>query len=202
MNMLFHFHYWTPNVEEMENFYKRLGFTVHQRIGKYNGEFKHFNPPLTVDDIREKNILFRIIEMKRGNINITFGYGKRPTFDHIGFFVSKDEHDEICKKSEMIQWKTKIDERRTFLYTPYGFSIELQTHIDALGNDGNNDAIHRIELMTLKPGLDEDLSFLFGNRASSVQTKLGDHVMIEKVQIRGLKEKRAIDMNGVELLHV
>jgi hypothetical protein len=32
--MLFHFHYWTP-------------FTVHQRIGKYNGEYKYFNPPLT-----------------------------------------------------------------------------------------------------------------------------------------------------------
>ncbi len=37
--MLFHYHYWTPYLEHMENHYLKLGFRVHQRIGKLDGEF-------------------------------------------------------------------------------------------------------------------------------------------------------------------
>lgn len=34
--MLFHYHHWTPYIEQTEAFYVRLGFRVSQRIGKYN----------------------------------------------------------------------------------------------------------------------------------------------------------------------
>src|SRR5690348_8851720 len=98
--MLFHYHFWTPHLEAMENFYVAQGFRVHQRLGKFKGEFQSFNPPLTWDDFREKNILFRIIEMKKDNINITFGYGKRVMFDHIGFIVPDKEKEIICHNAE------------------------------------------------------------------------------------------------------
>ncbi|MDQ1145960.1 hypothetical protein QE429_002787 [Bacillus sp. SORGH_AS 510] len=75
--MLFHYHFWTPNLEEMENFYLNQGFRVSQRLGKYKGEFQSFNPPLSWDEFREQGVLFRIIEMKKGNVNISFGFGKR-----------------------------------------------------------------------------------------------------------------------------
>ncbi|MDL5376130.1 hypothetical protein ACNOIU_08090 [Exiguobacterium mexicanum] len=63
--MLFHYHMWTPFVEETERFYKQLGFQVTQRIGKHDGDFTAFNPPLDWDDFRHQHILFRIIEMKK-----------------------------------------------------------------------------------------------------------------------------------------
>ncbi|PTY82912.1 hypothetical protein B5V90_18615, partial [Heyndrickxia sporothermodurans] len=79
--MLFHYHFWTPYVEETEKFYEDNGFRISQRIGRYQGEFQEFNPPLKWEDLREKNILFRLIEARKGTINITSGYGKRIMFD-------------------------------------------------------------------------------------------------------------------------
>jgi len=38
--MLFHYHFWTPYVEETEKFYEDNGFRISQRIGKYQGDFQ------------------------------------------------------------------------------------------------------------------------------------------------------------------
>ena len=103
--MLFHYHFWTPYVEETEKFYLENGFRISQRIGRYNGDFQAFNPPLTWDDFREKKILFRIIEARKGAVNITFGFGKKIIFDHIGFLVSEEEQGEICEKAANISWE-------------------------------------------------------------------------------------------------
>ncbi|GGB69819.1 hypothetical protein GCM10007199_40060 [Fictibacillus barbaricus] len=51
--MLFHYHFWTPFVEETEKFYENNGFRISQRIGKYQGDFQMFNPPLKWDDFRD-----------------------------------------------------------------------------------------------------------------------------------------------------
>jgi hypothetical protein len=53
------------------------GFYIAQRIGKYRGRglFSPFNPPQPQDNFCDKTIVFRIIEMKQGAVNITFGYG-------------------------------------------------------------------------------------------------------------------------------
>jgi hypothetical protein len=98
--MLFHYHFWTPYLEETEKFYEENGFNVSLRMGKYNGDFQNFNPPLTWNDFRIKNILFRIIEMRKGTVNITFGYGKKIKFDHIGFLVSKTKHHMLCDNAK------------------------------------------------------------------------------------------------------
>ncbi|SUV00802.1 Uncharacterised protein [Cytobacillus firmus] len=68
--------------------------------GKYQGDFQNFDPPLVWDNFREKNILFRIIEARKGSINITFGYGKKIKFDHIGFLVSEKEQELICQNAD------------------------------------------------------------------------------------------------------
>lgn len=52
--LLFHYHFWTPYVEETEKFYIENGFRVSLRTGKYKGDFQTFNPPLMWDDFREK----------------------------------------------------------------------------------------------------------------------------------------------------
>lgn len=65
MPKLFHYHWWTDKVGEMEQFYYNLGFNVTLRLGNYNGEMVTFNPPLSWDDFRDKKITFKIVEMRR-----------------------------------------------------------------------------------------------------------------------------------------
>lgn len=47
---LFHYHYWTPFVEETEQAYTSLGFEVKGRFAKEGS----FPPPQTWDDFREE----------------------------------------------------------------------------------------------------------------------------------------------------
>ncbi|MCP3740299.1 hypothetical protein [Rossellomorea sp. BNER] len=197
--MLFHYHYWTPYLEETEKFYEKQGFKVYQRIGKYQGEFHSFDPPLDWNDFRNKEILFRIIEMKKGLVNITFGMGKRVKFDHIGFLVSKGEHDQVCKKAEALNWEVKINERRTFITTPYGFLVELQTHKDVVDLK-RLASIKRLKIMTKRKGLEDDLITLFGTPLGSIASSVGEKMGLEEVVIEGLFDSKAIDPNGVTLL--
>ncbi|WP_370294785.1 hypothetical protein [Rossellomorea marisflavi] len=41
----FHYHWWTDKVEEMEAWYRGIGFETRQRIGRVNGAMREFNPP-------------------------------------------------------------------------------------------------------------------------------------------------------------
>ncbi|MGD7009982.1 VOC family protein [Metabacillus sp. 84] len=190
--MIFHYHYWTPNLEKTERFYSQLGFTVRQRIGKKDGTFHSYNPPLTWDDFRKEQPLFRIIEMKKGQVNVTIGFGKNVIFDHIGFLVTKDQHDTVCKKARELGWKPDEAERRTFIPTPYGFRLELQTHSDVL--DTGEPAIEEIRLGVLKAGLEKDLVYLFG-RNLSVKTELEEIPSLKEVKLSNIAS--GTDPNGV-----
>lgn len=198
--MLFHYHFWTPFVEETEKFYEENGFQVSLRIGKYEGKFQTFNPPLTWNDFREKNILFRIIEMRKGTVNITFGYGKKIMFDHIGFLVSTEEHKQICNNAQKMNWEVKVGERRTFISTPYGFKIELQTNIDVIDSMTDNVKIKELKMVTKIKGLENDLSLLFSKPIENISSVVGDSVTIKKAKIKGLLQPNKFDPNGVKIL--
>jgi hypothetical protein len=197
--MLFHYHFWTPFVEETEKFYKENGFRISQRIGKYEGDFQTFNPPLTWDDFREKKILFRIIEARKGAVNITFGFGKKVMFDHIGFSVSDEEQDEICGNAVKMNWEVDRGERRTFISTPYNFRIELQANKDAI--DSTTDHIKIIQLMleTKIKGVDKDLSFLFSRPINNIISRVGEEVTIKEAVIKGFSSSNIVDPNGVRI---
>lgn len=197
--MLFHYHFWTPYVEETENFYLENGFRISQRIGKYNGDFQAFNPPLTWDDFREKKILFRIIEARKGAVNITFGFGKKIMFDHIGFLVSEEEQVDICENAAKMNWEVDKGERRTFIATPYNFRIELQTNEDAVDSFNHQVKIKELKLTTKKVGLESDLFSLFGNSAYNISSKVGDMITIKQAVIKHLISSPIVDPNGVEI---
>ncbi|MCM3405170.1 hypothetical protein [Cytobacillus oceanisediminis] len=166
--MLFHYHFWTPHVEETERFYTNNGFRIYQRIGKYQGDFQNFDPPFVWDDFREKDILFRIIEARKGCINVTFGYGKKSIFDHIGFLVIEKEQEFICQNAVNLNWNVDRGERRTFITTPYSFRIELQTNKDLVDSVTDNIKIGELRLEIMKKGLEGDLSILFGKPVNSI----------------------------------
>jgi hypothetical protein len=199
--MLFHYHFWTPNVEETEKFYVDNGFRISQRLGKYQGEFQEFNPPLSWDDFREKEILFRIIEARRGAVNITFGFGKKTMFDHIGYLVSMEEHNKFCENAKKLNWDIKIGERRTFISTPYHFKIELQINNDAIDGEIAETELKELKVVTKQSGLENDLSILFGKRVNNIVTQLGDKVTIKEAVIKGLASTDIVDPNGIRILN-
>lgn len=199
--MLFHYHFWTPYVEETEKFYESNGFRISQRLGRYQGEFQKFNPPQIWDDFREKNILFRIIEARKGAINITFGYGKKIMFDHIGFLVTEKELGQICENASKLNWKIDSGERRTFIATPYNFRIELQTNTDVVDSLDSQIKLKELNLETKKAGLDSDLLTLFGNSKSEVLSEIGDIVTIKQAVIYNFVSSPNVDPNGVRIIN-
>jgi hypothetical protein len=198
--MLFHYHFWTPNVEETEKFYVDNGFRISQRLGKYRGEFQEFNPPLTWDDFGEKKILFRIIEARLGAVNITFGFGKRIKFDHIGYLVSIEEHNKLSDNAKKLKWDVKIGERRTFITTPYDFRIELQVNTDVIDEQKDSAKISRLKVVTKEKGLENDLSILFEEPVNNIVSQVGDKVTIKEAVIKGLLSSNIVDPNGVRIL--
>lgn len=142
---LFHYHWWTGKVEEMEEFYEKYGFNVTLRVGRYKEKLEAFNPPLKWSDFGQKDITFRIIEMGKGQTNITFGYGKRDIFDHIGFLVNSAEYEQIIERANKMKWKVNEDERRTFVSTPWKAKIELQKRRDVVTEE-NHTSISQMEI--------------------------------------------------------
>jgi len=199
--VLFHYHFWTPYIEETERFYVDNGFRIFQRIGKYQGDFQNFDPPLNWDDFRKKDILFRIIEARKGTINITFGYGKKIIFDHIGFLVSETALKVICKNADKLNWSVDKGERRTFITTPYNFRIELQTNKDIVDSIIDNIKINELKLETKIEGLENDLFSLFGKPVDTIKSVMGETVTIREAVIKGFSTKQLEDPNGVKILN-
>ncbi|MGR3764078.1 hypothetical protein [Rossellomorea sp. NS-SX7] len=142
---LFHYHWWTDKVKEMEQFYQQQGFETVLRVGKVNGEMQSFNPPLNWDDFKGKEIAFRIIEMVKGQTNVTFGQGKRDMFDHIGVLVDDEEYKGILARAGELNWHINEGERRTFISTPWKFRIELQRRSDVVGEEQHT-RIHKMKI--------------------------------------------------------
>lgn len=196
--MLFHYHLWTPFVEETERFYQQLGFQVTQRIGKYEGAFTSFDPPLDWDDFREQPVLFRIIEMRRGAINMTFGYGKKVMFDHIGFFVTEADRLQILGRAEAIGLTVQANERRTFIQTPFGFRIELQTHPDAIQSE-MGDQLLQLDIATSTPGLEKLLSQLLDRPVPEITTVVAERMHVRQAVFSGMPTLPEQDPNGLEV---
>lgn len=62
----FHYHWWTDKVEEMEAWYRGIGFETRQRIGRANGEMREFNPPLEWEDFRQEEVNSGSLKWCRG----------------------------------------------------------------------------------------------------------------------------------------
>ncbi|WJE39630.1 hypothetical protein QRD88_02055 [Bacillus safensis] len=188
---LFHYHYWTPFVEETEQAYRSLGFEVKGRFTKDGS----FHPPLTWDDFREEQPTFRIIEMRKGQINITFGYSKKVLFDHIGFLVSDEEYDQLLAQAKELNWIIQAGERRTFLSTPLRFRLELQRRTDVI--EKGNDALHAMTIavpdLSQTPKVDQLLSPLHqpihwqkGERLSLLNVVMTDDDGVDTTEPNGV----------------
>ncbi|WHX75768.1 hypothetical protein QNH25_02005 [Bacillus safensis] len=192
---LFHYHYWTPFVEETEQTYRSLGFEVNGRFTKDGS----FHPPLTWDDFREEQPTFRIIEMRKGQINITFGYSKKVLFDHIGFLVSDEEYDQLLAQAKELNWPIQAGERRTFLSTPLRLRLELQRRKDVI--ETGTDALHAMTIavpdLSQTPKVDQLLSPLH----QPIHWQKGEQLSLLNVNMTDVDEMNTIDPNGVHIVN-
>ncbi|PRX40394.1 hypothetical protein CLV97_11483 [Planifilum fimeticola] len=121
---LFHYHFWTDKAEAMERFYRSRKFRTALR-----------NPPLDWEDFRHRGIRFRIIEMIRSHVNVTFGYGTRDRLDHLGMLVDEEEHDAVASRARQSGMQVEESDARTFVRTPWGFRLELQRRRDVVDKE-------------------------------------------------------------------
>lgn len=188
---LFHYHHWTDRVEETEQFYSSNGFRTAGRFGME----KTYHPPLTWDDFRDDHPYLRIVEMRKGKVNITFGQGKRPMFDHIGWLVSKSEHDEICLRAQKLGWNVNSNERRTFIGTPFRLRLELQQNNDAV--DEGQCELRRIDIAVKNLNGLEKLTELFGRLLPELRFQESEELSLVKATILDTKTSKSTDPNGV-----
>ncbi|MEW4327319.1 hypothetical protein Q0N12_11640 [Rossellomorea marisflavi] len=206
---MIYYHWWTDKVEEMEAWYRGIGFETRQRIGRANGEMREFNPPLEWEDFRQEDVRFRIIEMVQGRMNITFGQGKRDRFDHIGFLVDDLEHDKVLKNAALLGWRVDEGERRTFISTPWRFRVELQRRKEAVRSEAFP-SIARLELNIDRLGRLSSLAELLGAEAEDkgetclirsddweIQLSRGKESSLESVEVRQREPLTATDPVGV-----
>ncbi|MGX1265450.1 hypothetical protein RKD55_003254 [Rossellomorea marisflavi] len=211
---LFHYHWWTDKVEEMEAWYQGCGFETRQRIGRANGEMREFNPPLEWDEFRQENVQFRIIEMVQGQMNITFGQGKRDRFDHIGFLVDEEEHDEVIKNAAILGWRVDEGERRIFISTPWRFRVELQRRKEAVKAEASP-SLARLELNIDRPGRLSALAELLGAEAEDkgetclistgdweIQLSRKQEYGLESLEVRHPAPFTGIDPVGVSIASI
>ncbi|SDW78422.1 hypothetical protein SAMN05421781_2371 [Marinococcus luteus] len=198
--MLFHYHHWTPYIEQTEAFYARLGFRVSQRIGKYNGSYQSFDPPLDWDDFRGRPITFRIIEMRRGSVNITFGQGKRVMFDHIGYLTNERRLGIICQQAETAGLRVQRGEKRTFISTSHSFRVELQTHQEAVDEIDSPFRLQSLNIETTTDGLEQEINQLLHPYSSGVQSLITHRHALHSALISHPAFEETVDPNGVKLI--
>jgi hypothetical protein len=131
---------------------------------------------LTWDDFKGKEFAFRIIEMVKGQTNVTFGQGKRDTFDHIGVLVNKEEYGCIVGRAAELDWAVNEGERRTFISTPWKFRIELQRRSDVVAEEQHT-VIQQMKIdvpFTEHPGLVAQLLHLDVLHEENSYVKVGN----------------------------
>ncbi|WP_260412218.1 hypothetical protein [Alkalihalobacillus sp. TS-13] len=123
-----------------------------------------------------------------------FGYGKRIIFDHIGFLVTKDEHDQLCQRAEILDWAVKTGERRTFIITPpYGFPIELQTHHDVIDAQDTSSTIDKMQIVCTQAGFENDLKRLFIKKIEPIEPIIDHRTDIQEIHISNIELKASKD---------
>ncbi|MEH7686062.1 hypothetical protein V7192_10370 [Bacillus safensis] len=192
---LFHYHYWTPFVEETEQAYRSLGFEVKGRFTKSGS----FHPPLTWEDFREEQPTFRIIEMRKGQINITFGYSKKVLFDHIGFLVSDEEYAQLLAQAKELNWPIQAGERRTFLSTPLRLRLELQRRTDVI--ETGTDALHAMTIAVPDLSQTAKVDQLLSPLHQPIHWQKGEQLSLLNVNMTDVDEMNTIDPNGVHIVN-
>ena len=119
-NRIFHLHYHVPDISYAEDALAAYGLPLHARFGWVDEEIIALRP----EDDTPDDFQFRLQDSQRGYANVTLTSGKKVQFDHLG--IISDDFEGITERADTAGWGVQgIDEPRTFLFTPWGFRVEI-----------------------------------------------------------------------------
>ncbi|WP_240794258.1 hypothetical protein [Bacillus sp. BHET2] len=96
-----------------------------------------------------------------------------------------------------MNWKISSNERRTFIGSPYGFRIELQSNVDTIDGTPALAKIEEIDLVVKEGDVEKDLSQLFNKQMNQIHSVKGGAATIKKAVMSGILTSKKTDPNGV-----
>ncbi|RDZ65205.1 hypothetical protein C5B90_02210 [Haloferax sp. Atlit-12N] len=118
---VFHLHYHVPDIDHATSVLSSHGIAPVARFGTAAGE----SVALAADDDAPDDFRLRLQTNRSGMADVTLTPGPRLSFDHLGVVVA--DVSAVVERATARDWPVTENERRTFLVTPWGFRIELQS---------------------------------------------------------------------------
>ena len=118
---VFHLHYHVPDVDYAASVLSSHGIEPVARFGTVDGE----SVSVAADETPPEGFRLRLQTNRGGMADVTLTPAPRLAFDHFGVVV--DDESAVVERARQRDWSVTENERRTFLVTPWGFRIELQT---------------------------------------------------------------------------
>ncbi|SEK53584.1 VOC family protein [Haloferax larsenii] len=118
---VFHLHYHVPDVDAAAAALSSFGITPAARFGSVEGE----SVALAPEEDEPSGFRLRLQTNRGGTADVTLTPGPKLAFDHFGVVV--EDVSAVVERATARDWSVTENERRTFLVTPWGFRIELQS---------------------------------------------------------------------------
>ncbi|ELZ85636.1 hypothetical protein C453_07463 [Haloferax elongans ATCC BAA-1513] len=143
---VFHLHYHVPDVDAAATALSSCGITPVARFGSVEGE----SVALAPEEDEPSGFRLRLQTNRGGTADVTLTPGPKLAFDHFGVVV--EDVSAVVERATARDWSVTENERRTFLVTPWGFRIELQSpDSDLVSELGDPDDCHFREVSLSVP---------------------------------------------------
>lgn len=113
----------------MEQFYEQnLGFNILARYGYIDNEHKSFSADKTWQELEAQKFRLRLAELERGAVNLVFmpSQYSSAVMAHFGILLEESDYEHAFSIAKSKHLRFKRDPKRSFIYTPFGFAVELQ----------------------------------------------------------------------------
>ena len=175
---LFHYHLATARERDVEAAYLARGFEFVARFGRIGPERRSFEASHSWEELDALGFRLRLTQLDRDGVEVVVQPGKwsPPRVDHVGVFVSIEEHAAALQRAADLG--LAIQERggrRTFVGTGAGLRVELRH------DPGGSVASLELRLVASDPGeLSSALATVLGLSAT------GERLTLDKSTIRFL----------------
>ena len=146
--LLFHVHFDVADVPAAEAEFERQGFHVRARFGYLGREHTRFGPEVSWEELDERGVRLRLVELERGAVNVVLMRAKvsKRRLGQVGFSADADEHERVLVRARDLGLKTRPNEVRSFVRIDRGLDLELS---DARRYAYGDDALAELRIESL-----------------------------------------------------
>lgn len=123
----YHGHFDVPDVPAAEARYGADGFAVVARFGYVGREETRFGPDVSHEELRERGVRLRLVELERGAVNVVLMQSRFPEtqLGQVGVLVGAAERERAVARAAVLGLHTRDRGARLFVATGQGFDLEL-----------------------------------------------------------------------------